>query len=111
MLTRALQRGAASGWRQSSAHYGGRSWPLFVVVICNLSAVTLFGGAVMLLVVAGVETAYTILASDQATWFSAEAGSALAGYSGISFVASIVPMVATWAINRMYRRRCKSCGR
>ena len=65
----------------------------------------------MLLVVAGVETAYAILASDKATWFSAEAGSALAGYGGICFVASIVPMVATWAINRMYRRRCKSCGR
>ena len=111
MLTRALQRGAASGWRQSSAHYGGRSGLLALVMISNLAAVTLFGGAVMLLVVAGVETAYAILASDKATWFSAEAGSALAGYAAICFVASIIPVVITAAINRMYRRRCKTCGR
>ena len=110
MLTKAVGRSMGSSWKTSSARYGGRSGMLLAVMICNLAAVTLFGGGAMLLLVAGVETAYVLVAPDSVTWFSPAAGSALAGYGGISFVASLAPIIVTSAINRFFRRRCKTCG-
>ena len=111
MLTRAVQRGIASSWRQSSAHYGGRSWPLALVMLSNLAATTLFGGSLMLFLVALAETVYAILSPDGFTWFGPEAAQALIAYGAIAFVGSVVPMLLTMGINRLYRRRCKTCGR
>lgn len=111
MITKSLQRGAARGWRASAAKYDGRAGLLVAVMISNLTAVTLFGGGVMLLLVVGTEFTYSLVRPESATWFSSEAGSALAGYGGICFVASVVPIGFTSMINRFYRRRCKTCGR
>ena len=111
MITRSLQRGAARGWRMSAARYDGRTGLLLAVMISNLTAVTLFGGGIMLLVVVGIEFTYSLVRPESATWFSSEAASALAGYGGICFVTSVVPMAMTNMINRFYRRRCRTCGR
>ena len=111
MITKSLQRGAARGWRMSAARYDGRTGLLLAVMISNLTAVTLFGGGIMLLLVVAIEFAYSLVRPDNATWFSTEAASALAGYGGICFVASVVPIGLTSMINRFYRRRCRTCGR
>ena len=111
MLTKAVGRSMGSSWKMSSARYGGRSGLLLAVMICNLTAVTCFGGGVMLLLVTAGEFTYSLLKPDAVTWFSSEAATALAGYGSISFVASFVPMVFTSIINRFYRSRCKTCGR
>ena len=111
MLTRAVQRGMARSWRQSSAHYGGRSWPLALVMLSNLAAVTLFGGAILLFLVALIEMLYARLNPDEFTWFGPEAAMALVSYGAVAFVGSIVPMLVTMVINKLYRRRCKTCGR
>lgn len=111
MLTRAVTRGVARSWRQSSSYYGGRSWPLALVMLSNLAAVTLFGGALMLFLVAFVEMLYARLNPDEFTWFGPEAAMALITYGAIAFVGSIVPMLVTAGINKVHRRRCKTCGR
>ena len=111
MLTRAVKRGVASSWRQSSAHYGGRSWPLAAVMVSNLAATTLFGGSLMLFLVAFIEMLYARLNPDEFTWFGPEAAMALVSYGAVAFVSSIVPMLITAGINKLYRRRCKTCGR
>ena len=111
MITRSLQRSAGRGWRASASRYDGRTGLLVAVMISNLTAVTLFGGGIMLLLVTGIEFTYSLVRPDNPTWFSAEAGTSLAGYGGICFVASIVPIGLTSMINRFYRRRCKTCGR
>ncbi len=111
MITRSVKRGIASSWRQSSAHYGGRNWPLAAVMLCNLTATTLFGGSLMLLLVALVETTYAAANPDRFTWFSVGAAQALLSYAAIAFFGSLVPMLATMVLNRIYRRRCKTCKR
>ena len=111
MLTKAIGRNMGSGWKMSSAKYGGRCGLLLAVMIANLTAVTLFGGGIMLLLVTAIEFTYALVKPDAVTWFSSEAGTALAGYGGICFVASIVPVAVTNMINRFYRNRCKTCGR
>ena len=77
MLKRSLQRSAANSWRASSAKYDGRTGLLVAVMISNLTAVTLFGGGIMLLLVTGIEFTYSLVRPESATWFSSEAGSAL----------------------------------
>ena len=111
MLTKAIGRSMGSSWKMSSARYGGRNGLLLAVMIANLASVTLFGGGIMLLLVTAIEFTYALVKPDAFTWFSSEAASALAGYGGICFVASIVPMAMTSLINRFYRVRCKTCGR
>ena len=111
MLTRALQKGAANSWRSSSARYGGRTWPLAVVIACNLAATTLFGGSVAILLVTATETLYAVMHPDKFTWFNADAASALVGYAALAFFASIFPILLSIGINRRYRRRCRTCGR
>ena len=111
MLTRSIGRSMGAGWRLSSARYGGRSGLLLAVMISNLTAVTLFGGGIMLLLVTAIEFTYTLVKPNAATWFSSEAATALAAYGGICFVASVVPMGMTSMINRFYRKRCRTCGR
>ena len=110
MITRAFQRGAAKSWRTSSAKYGGRSWPLVAVMISNLTATTLFGGSLMLCLVVATETVYALVNPSKFTWFSAEASSALVGYAVIAFFSSAMPILITIGINKLYRRRCRTCG-
>lgn len=111
MLTRALQKGAANSWRMSSAKYGGRTWPLVVLIASNLAATTLFGGSLAILLVTATETLYALLNPDRFSWFSAEASSALIGYAAIAFFGSMFPILLSIGINRRYRLRCKNCGR
>ncbi len=111
MISGMLQRSAASSWRQSSAKYGGRSWPLLVVMVSNLIATTLFGGSIMLFLVAATETVYAYVNPGTFTWFAPEAAQALVGYGAIAFLASVLPVLLTIGINHRYRRKCKSCGR
>ena len=111
MMIRALQRGIASGWKQSSVYYGGRTWPLVVVMFSNFGATTLFGGGIMLLGVAAVETGYLAIAPTSHSWFTSEVSAVLTAYGFLSLLASAVPILATAGINKLYRRRCKTCGR
>ena len=50
-----IHRAVAASWRLSSARYGGRSWPLAAVMLSNLTSVVLFGGGLMLILVATAE--------------------------------------------------------
>ena len=111
MITRSLQRSAARSWRESSSKYGGRSWPLAAVMLCNFTSVVFFGGSLMLFAVALIETVFLLLNPGLFTWFGSEAARALVSYGAIAFFASIFPMLLTAGINRLYRRRCRSCGR
>ena len=111
MLTKIPQRALASVWKQSSLHYGGRNWPLAVVMLSNLSATILFGGGLTLLIVAAVETIYSSSNPGAHTWLTAEASGALTGLGAAFLLASAGPMILTASINRMFRRRCKTCGR
>ena len=58
-----------------------------------------------------IETAFALANPDQFTWFGPEAARALIGYGAIAFFASIFPMALTAGINKLYRQRCKTCGR
>ena len=111
MLQREVGRALAAPWKQSSAKYGGRTWPLVAVMLSNLTAVVFFGGGLMLCAVAGLEAVYSQASPDAATWFTHEAGVALRGYGITAFLGSVVPMAITVVINRRYRNRCKTCGR
>ncbi len=92
-------------------HYGGRSWPLVVVMFSNLAATILFGGGLMLLAVAAVETVYSASDPDAHTWFTAAASGALTGLGITSLLSSAGPMILTASINKIFRRRCRTCGR
>lgn len=111
MLTKQVNRGIASVWRQSSMHYGGRSWPLAVVMVSNLSATILFGGGLTLLIVAAVETIYSSSNTGAHTWFTAETSGALTGLGVAFLLSSAGPMILTASINKLFRRHCKTCGR
>ena len=111
MIMSPVKRALASVWRQSSTHYGGRSWPLAVVMLSNLSATVLFGGGLMLLIVAAVETIYAASNPDALSWFTAEASTAITGLGVASLLSSAGPMILTASINKLLRRRCGKCGR
>ena len=91
MICKAIGR----GWIKSAHWYGGRTWTLALVTILNLVAVTLFGGGLMLLLLAAGNDAWRAMVTDAALYLGA----------------SLVPMVATALLNRKYRRRCTTCGR
>ena len=106
-----IQRAVAASWKLSSARYGGRDWCLAAVMLSNLTSVILFGGGLMLIVVATTEYCYALMSPERYTWFTGEAWRALAGYGTVAFFASFVPVFVTGRLNAAFRRRCRTCGR
>ncbi len=106
-----IQRAVAASWKLSSARYGGRSWPLAAVMLSNLMSVVLFGGGLMLILVATAEYCYALMSPERYTWFTGEAWRALTGYGAVAFFASVVPVFVTGRLNAAFRRRCRTCDR
>lgn len=90
-----IYKAIGGGWLKSAHWYGGRTWPLALVMMLNLVAVTLFGGGVMLLLLGLAD--YT--------------GRSMVTIAALSLGVSLVPMATTALLNRKYRRRCQTCGR
>ena len=106
-----IQRAVAASWKLSSARYGGRSWCLAAVMLSNLTSVVLFGGGLMLILVATAEYFYTFMFPERYTWFTGEAWRSLTAYGTVAFFASVVPVFVTGRLNAAFRRRCRTCGR
>ena len=106
-----IHRTIAASWKLSSARYGGRSWPLAAVMLSNLTSVVLFGGGLMLILVATAEYLYLLTSPERYTWFTGEAWRALTAYGAVAFFASLVPVFVTGRLNAAFRRRCRTCGR
>ena len=75
---------------KSATWYGGKVSVLLAVMCCNLLAVTLFGGGLMLFVVAAVEWVFAARNPHEATWFSEEARDGAARL-GIGRAAVLLP--------------------
>ena len=106
-----IHRAFAASWQLSSVKYGGRSWCLAAVMLSNLTSVVLFGGGLMLILVAAAEYCYALTSPERYTWFTGEVLRALIAYGTVAFFASFVPVFVTGRLNAAFRRRCRTCGR